>query len=95
VTAPAGAFAGLERLCRTVRADAKAGVSGPNGFLRGERPARAVDEFVIRYNQERNHQGLANQLIRPGATAFPVGGNICRRKRLGGLLNYYHRAAAG
>jgi transposase InsO family protein len=55
---------------------------------------RAVDEFVIHYNQERNHQGLANQLIRPEVPTFPVGGNICRRKRLGGLLNYYFREAA-
>ena len=55
---------------------------------------RAVDQFVIRFNQERNHQGLANQLIRPEVPAFPVGGNICRRKRLGGLLNYYFREAA-
>jgi hypothetical protein len=37
--------------------------------------------------------GLANQLIRPEASAFPVGGIICRRKRLGGLLNYYYREA--
>ena len=56
---------------------------------------RAVAEFVIHYNEERNHQGLANQLICPGTTTFPVGGNICRRKRLGGLLNYYYREAAG
>jgi transposase InsO family protein len=56
---------------------------------------RAVDEFVIHYNQERNHQGLANQLIRPEATAFPVGGNIARRKRLGGLLNFYYFKAVG
>ena len=55
---------------------------------------RAVDQFVIHYNQEPNHQGLANQLIRPEVPTFPVGGNICRRKRLGGLLNYYFREAA-
>jgi len=55
---------------------------------------RAVEEFVIHYNQERNHQGLASQLIRPEVSAFPVGGKIYRRKRLGGLLNYYFREAA-
>jgi hypothetical protein len=32
---------------------------------------RAVDEFVIHHNQERKHQGLANQLIRPETTLFP------------------------
>jgi len=56
---------------------------------------RAVDEFVIHYHQERNHQGLANRLIGPGATTFPTAGNISRRKRLGGLLNYYYREALG
>jgi len=55
---------------------------------------RAVEEFVIHYNQERNHQGLADQLIRREVPGFPVGGNICQRKRLGGLLNYYFREAA-
>jgi transposase InsO family protein len=59
------------------------------GFLR-----RAVGEFVAHYNQERNHQGLANQLIRRKATSLPSEGNVCRRKRLGGLLNYYYREAA-
>ena len=55
---------------------------------------RAVEEFVIHYNQERNHQGLADQLIRREVPGFSVGGNICQRKRLGGLLNYYFREAA-
>ena len=52
-----------------------------------------VDEFVIHFNLERNHQGLANQLIQPEATFFPSEGNLCRRKRLGGLLSYYYRGA--
>ena len=55
---------------------------------------RAVSEFVEHYHEERNHQGLANMLIR----ADPVDGAneafIHRRQRLGGMLNYYHRAAA-
>jgi hypothetical protein len=42
----------------------------------------AVDEFVTHYNQERNHQGLANQLIRPKANCFPSEGALCRRIRL-------------
>ena len=42
---------------------------------------------------ERNHQGLDNQLI----VREDVGGQtgpVVRRKRLGGLLSYYHREAA-
>jgi putative transposase len=53
---------------------------------------RAVDEFVEHYHRERNYQGLSNELIdgpiRPGTV-----GRIRRRPRLGGLLNYYDRAA--
>ena len=54
---------------------------------------RAVDEIVTHCNQERNHQGLANQLIRPEATLFPPEGDLCRGKRSGGLLKYYYREA--
>jgi len=55
---------------------------------------QTVYEFVIHYNQEINHQSLANQLIGPRDNRFPFRGNLCRRKRLGGLLNYYFREAA-
>ena len=56
---------------------------------------RAVEEFVIHYNGERNHQSLANKIIQPERTEFPCIGRIHRRKRLGGLLNYYYREATG
>jgi len=52
---------------------------------------RAVSEFVAHYHRERNHQGLENALIDGGPTTS--GGRIHRRQRLGGLLNYYLRAA--
>jgi transposase InsO family protein len=59
----------------------------------GERHFRqAVHEFVAHYHGERNHQGLANALI-AGAPAPSAVGCIRRRPRLGGLLNYYDRAA--
>ena len=48
-----------------------------------------VDRGVRR---ERNHQGLDNELI-DGASALDRVGRIRRRQRLGGLLNYYCRAA--
>jgi transposase InsO family protein len=53
---------------------------------------RAVREFVEHYHRERNHQGLNNDLIAGGLTIGTVG-RIRRRPRLGGLLNYYDRAA--
>ena len=55
---------------------------------------RAVEEFVVHYNQERNHQSLGNRIINPVLSVFPVDGDICCRKRLGGLLRYYYREAA-
>lgn len=53
---------------------------------------RAVTEFVAHYHGERNHQGLGNALIdgAPDATCI---GRVRRQPRLGGLLNYYARAA--
>jgi transposase InsO family protein len=59
----------------------------------GERHFRhTVSEYFAHYHRERNHQGLANALI--GVT-LPNRrqGPIRRRSRLGGLLNYYERAA--
>jgi transposase InsO family protein len=53
---------------------------------------RAITDFVAHYHLERNHQGLDNRLI----TAAPMAkaaGRVRRRSRLGGLLNYYERAA--
>jgi transposase InsO family protein len=53
---------------------------------------RAVTEYVAHYHHERNHQGMENELIAAAPATSPVG-RIRRRPRLGGLLNYYYRAA--
>ena len=53
---------------------------------------RAITEFVEHYHLERNHQGLDNRLIEGDAPRGRIG-RIGRRSRLGGLLNYYERAA--
>ncbi len=59
----------------------------------GERHLRrTLAEFVVHYHRERNHQGLDNALIEDRRQPC-VGGRIHRRPRLGGLLNYYDRAA--
>jgi hypothetical protein len=52
---------------------------------------RAVTEFVTHYHRERNHQGLENALI-VGAPRSGDG-RVHRQSRLGGLLNFYTRAA--
>ena len=53
---------------------------------------RAIAEYVEHYHRERNHQGLANELIE-SASAIERVGRIRGRPRLGGLLNYYERVA--
>ena len=53
---------------------------------------RAIREFVTHYHQERNHQGLGNRLIVSDSVS-KTSGTIRRRERLGGMLNYYYRAA--
>ena len=53
---------------------------------------RAVAEYVEHYHQERNHQGLDNRLI-AGTPVIDMTSRVQRRPRLGGLLNFYQRAA--
>jgi transposase InsO family protein len=64
-------------------------------ILFGEKSLRtAIQNFVAHYHGERHHQGLANQLISPEAGHLGSAGEVQRRQRLGGMLNYYYRAAA-
>ena len=53
----------------------------------------AVTEYVVHYHTERNHQGLGNELITPLPASAKDVGPIVSRERLGGILNYYCRAA--
>ena len=53
----------------------------------------SIHQFLDHYHQERNHQGLDNRLIIPLKEKVDTEGRIERRERLGGLLNYYYRAA--
>jgi hypothetical protein len=57
------------------------------GHFRG-----ALKEFVDHDHRERNHQGLENRRI-DGSASRRRDGGIRRRPRLGGLSNYYERAA--
>ncbi len=63
----------------------------------GEKHFRYVlAETMEHYHEERHHQGLGGQLIRPKIANDNLNhdGEIQRRERLGGLLNFYHRTAA-
>jgi len=55
---------------------------------------QAVTAYLGHYHRERNHQGLGNKLIESGDEVDQARGDIECRERLGGLLRYYHRAAA-
>ena len=55
---------------------------------------KGIHEFVLHYHGERNHQGLGNRLIVPDDLQAGECGAVLRRERLGGMLNYYYRAAA-
>jgi putative transposase len=61
----------------------------------GEKSLRtALSEYLAHYHQERNHQGVGNKILEPGAEIGRVRGPIKCRERLGGLLRYYYREAA-
>jgi transposase InsO family protein len=61
-------------------------------FFGERRLLRALDEFVTHYHEERNHQGLGNELSTPEAHPS-LSTRVRCHERLGGLLRYYHRAA--
>ena len=63
-------------------------------FFSEESLRNTMHNFVAHYHAERNHQDLANRLIRSDAGHLDNKGEVQRRQRLGGLLNYYSRAAA-
>jgi transposase InsO family protein len=53
---------------------------------------RAMAEYIEHDHGERNHQGLDNRLI-SGPSVIQMRSRVRRRPRLGGLLNFYERAA--
>ena len=53
-----------------------------------------VNTYLDHYHEERNHQGLDNQVIEPGEEVGRGEGDVQCRERLGGLLRYYYRDAA-
>ena len=60
----------------------------------GESTARNDSELMAHHHSERNHQGLDNALICPEPQHAGGEGEVHRRERLGGLLNYDCRKAA-
>ena len=61
----------------------------------GERHLREIiREYVEHYHGERPHQSLGNKLIAATNDNAAMSGRVLRRRRLGGVLSYYHRDAA-
>jgi len=54
----------------------------------------AIHQYLAHSHTERNHQGLANQLIAREGTVGGHTGPVMRRERFGGLLSYSYREAA-
>jgi putative transposase len=82
-------FPSATRLVRSIKEECLNRV-----LLLGERHLRrTIAEFVVHYHAERNHQGIRNELIRPAARTDGLG-VVRRRQRMGGMLNFYYRAAA-
>ncbi len=80
----------LERFMRSIKSEALDRL-----IYFGEHSLRrATHSFLEHYHRERNHQGLANNLIEPGERVGEVDGEIVCDERLGGILRYYHRQAA-
>jgi transposase InsO family protein len=64
-------------------------------ILFGERSLRqATRECAAHYHRERNHQGIENRLIEPDDRPESTLCAIECVQRLGGMLRFYHRAAA-
>jgi transposase InsO family protein len=79
-----------ERFVRSVRDDCLSKVIP----LGGKHLRELLHEYCAHYHTERNHQGIANALIEPSNDNSTMTGRVVRRKRIGGLLNFYKRTAA-
>ena len=81
-----------QRLRRTVRTFDPRGVLDHLILFGERRLLHVLKECVVHYHEERNHQGLDNDLIAPAPRAIGSARVRCR-ERLGGLLRYYYQAA--
>ena len=81
-----------ERWVRSVKEEALSKL-----ILLGEASLRRVlNEYLVHFHRERNHQGKGNVLLFPlNRQSAPGSDRSVRcRERLGGLLKYYHREVA-
>jgi len=78
-----------ERWVRSVKDEALSRM-----ILFGERSLwHTLQQYEDHYHTERPHQGKGNVILLPAARSFARASPLRCRQRLGGLLNYYSRAA--
>ena len=63
-------------------------------FLSEQSLRFSIAEYLERYHSKRNHQALESQMIRFDFQGNRFTGEITSRRRLGRILNYYHRHVA-
>lgn len=63
-------------------------------FFGGRHLRFVVAEYAEHYHAERNHQGIGNALIEGRLEHTEDTSPVVSRVRVGGMLKYYHRAAA-
>jgi putative transposase len=79
-----------ERFVRSIKEECLSRV-----VVLGESQLRFIlQQYIEHYHGERNHQGLDNRLVEPAPAPVNPGTEVNRRERIGGLLDYYYRAAA-
>jgi putative transposase len=54
---------------------------------------RILEEYIAFYNSKRPHQGIGQQIPKPGELE-KKGGAVCRSAVLGGMHHHYYRWAA-
>jgi len=78
----------MERFFRTVSREEL-----DNFLLTGKSQVqRILDEYVEFYNGQRPHQGIQQQIPKPGKP-MKMGGAVCRSAVLGGLYHHYYGQA--
>ena len=79
----------MERFFRTVRREALG-----NFLLPGKNQVqRILDEYVAFYNGQQPHQGIQQQIPKPGEPE-KTGGAVRKSAVLGGLHHHYYSQAA-
>lgn len=80
----------IERFMRSIKSEALSRVI----FFGESSLRRATISYLEHHHHERNHQGLGNTIIGPKLPNSLDMGEVKCKERLGGILRYYHGAAA-